>query len=85
VGLGNALDDGQAEADAGMVTAGTFGAALERLGEGRDELRGELRAGVLDREHDGLGAAGGLDPHGAVLGEVVNDGVVHEVGGQLQQ
>ena len=36
--------------------ADAFGAALERFGECRDQLRGELLAGVLDREHDGLGA-----------------------------
>ena len=68
-----------------MVTAYAFGAALERFGECRDQLWSELLAGVLDGEHDGLGADGGVDLHGAVFGEVVDDGVVQEVRGHLQQ
>ena len=55
MGLGDALDDRQAEADAGVVGADAFGAALERLDERGDQLRGELLAGVLDREHHTLG------------------------------
>src|SRR5262245_7980308 len=42
--LGDALDDRQAEADARVVVAYTFAAALERLGECRDQLLGELLA-----------------------------------------
>ena len=42
-------------------------------------------AGVLDHEHGGLGADGGVDLHDAVFGEVVDDGVVQEVRGHLQQ
>ena len=68
-----------------MITAGAFGAALERFSEYRDQLRSELRSGVLDREHDGPGAESGADKHGAVLGEVVDDRVVQEVRGHLQQ
>ena len=52
---GDALDDCQAEADTCMVAAYAFGAALERLGECRDELWGELLAGVLDSEHHAVG------------------------------
>ncbi len=83
--LGDALDDCQAEADADMVTSDAFGAALERFGECRDHLRGELLAGVLDGEHDGPGADDGLGLHGAVFREVVDDGVVQEVRGHLKQ
>ena len=85
MGLGDALDDGQAEAETRMVTADAFGAPLERFGERRDQLWRERVAGVLHGERDGLGAGGGGDLHGAVLGEVVDDGVVHQVRGQLEQ
>src|ERR1700680_2313640 len=83
--LGDALDDGQAEADTRMITADAFSAALEWFGECRDQLRGELRAGVLAGEHDGTGGDDSLDLHGAVFGEVVDDRVVQEVRGHLQQ
>lgn len=82
---GDALDDCEAEADTRMATAYAFGALLERFGEGRDQLWSELLAGVLDSEHDGPGADGGAELHSAVFGEVVDDGVVEKVGGQLQQ
>jgi len=82
---GDAFDDCQAEADSRMVTAYAFGAALERFGECRDQLWSELAAGVFDGEHDGLRADGGVDLHGAAFGQVVDDGVVQEVRGQLQQ
>src|SRR5215216_5207333 len=85
VSSGDALDDRQAEADTGVVGAYAFGAAPERFGEGPDQLWAELVAGVLDREHDGLGADGGADLHGAVCREVVDDGVVQEVRSHLQQ
>ena len=48
VSLGDALDDCQAEADACVVGAYAFGAALKRLGERGDQLRRELLTGVLD-------------------------------------
>src|SRR5262245_35327358 len=70
--LRDALDDGQAETDTGMAGADAFGAALERFGEGRDQLGRELLAGVFDSQHDGLGADGGVDLHGAMFGEVVD-------------
>src|SRR5438045_6990429 len=76
---GDALDDGQAEADTRMVTADPFGAALERFGERRDQYWLELRTGVFDSEGDGLGPDGSVDNHRAVFGEVVDDRVVHEV------
>jgi hypothetical protein len=85
VGLGDALDDGQAEADTGMVTAYASTAPLEGLGERRDQLRAELVAGVFDGEHDGLAADGGAELDGAVFGKVVDDGVVQKVRGHLQQ
>jgi hypothetical protein len=62
-----------------------FGAALERFGEGRDLLGGERVAGVLDREEHAPGADGGVHPDGAVFGQVVDDRVLHEVRGQLEQ
>ncbi len=46
--LGDALDDCQAEADPRMVTAHASGAALERFGECRDQLRGELFRAYTD-------------------------------------
>src|SRR5258708_6924297 len=83
--LGDALDDCQAEADTRMVTAYASSAPLEGFGECRDQLRSELVAGVFDGEHDGLGADGGAELHGAVFGEVVDDSVVQKVRGHLQQ
>src|ERR1044072_5855911 len=71
VGPGDGLDDGQAQADPGVVADGALGAALERLGERRDQHRGEHLAGVLDGEHGGPVPGGGGDPHRAVLGQVV--------------
>ena len=50
VRLADALDDREAEADAGMVAADAFGAALEGLGERRDQPGRELLTGVLDDE-----------------------------------
>src|SRR5215218_1815665 len=85
VRLGDALDDRQAEAHTGMVAADAFGAALERFRECRDQLWTEHLAAVLDREHDGLGALRCADLHRAVVGEIVDDRVVQEVRGQLQQ
>ena len=61
--LGDALDDRQAEADAGVVGADASAAALKRLGKRGDQLRGELLAGVLDGEHHALGVSAGRDPH----------------------
>src|SRR5690349_24008193 len=48
----DAVDDGQAEANTGMlVGARAFRAALEGLRERRHDLRRELTARVLDPEH----------------------------------
>ena len=38
--LGDALDDGQAEADTCVVGAYAFGAAMKRFGKRRDQLWG---------------------------------------------
>ena len=83
--LGDALDDGQAEADTCVIGAYALGAALKRLDKRGDQLWGELLAGVLDREHHALGVNAGGDPHRALFGQVVDDRVVHEVRGHLQQ
>ena len=68
-----------------MVDAYALAAALEWLGKRGDQLWGELIAGVLDREHHSLGMRGGRDPHGALVGQVVDDRVVHEICSHLQQ
>src|SRR5262249_39266699 len=83
--LGDAFDDCQAEAHTCMVTAYAFGAALKRLDKRGNQLGGELLAGVLDSWHYGPGVNAGRDPHGALFGQVVDDRVVHEVRGHLQQ
>src|SRR3954470_20418139 len=71
VRLGDALHDGQAEADARVVGADAFVAAPKGLGKRGDELRGELLARVLHGERNGPGLSAGRDPHGPVLGQVV--------------
>jgi zinc D-Ala-D-Ala carboxypeptidase len=81
VGLGDALDDRQAEADAGAVGADALGAALERLDERGDQLGSELLAGVLDGERHAVASSARPDPHGALSwagtdGGTVDDGVV---------
>jgi hypothetical protein len=83
--LGDAVDDREAEANACVVGAYALGAALKRLGKRGHQLWGELLAGVLDGEHHALGVNAGRDPHGALVGQVVDDRVVHEVRGHLQQ
>ena len=50
VGLGDAFDDRQAEADACVVGANAFGAALKRLDKRGHQFWGECLAGVLDRQ-----------------------------------
>jgi hypothetical protein len=85
VGLGDALDDGQAEADTRVVGADAFGAANKRLGKRGNYRWGELLAGVLDGEDDTPGVNAGRDPHGALFGQIVDDRVVHEVRRHLQQ
>ena len=66
VGLGDAPDDRQAEADAGVVGADAFGAALERLDERGDELRRRASSPVFSTvSTTRAGARSGRDPHGA--------------------
>ena len=83
--LGDALGDCQAEADARVVGAYAVGAATKPLDKRGNQLWGELLAGVLDGEHHGLGVSAGRDPHRALFGPVVDDRVVHEIRGHLQQ
>ena len=85
MGLGDALHDGQPEAGALVAGADPFGAAPERLGQRRDERRRQRGAGVLHRQDDAVGPDGGVHLHGAVRGQVVHHGVVHQVRGELQQ
>ena len=82
--FGDALDDRQAEADAWVVGAYASAAAEKRLGERGNQLWGEHLACVLDGEHRTLGLNAGRDPDGALLGQVVDDRVVHEVRAHLQ-
>jgi hypothetical protein len=83
--VGDALDDRQAEADTCVVGAYAFGAAPKRLGQRGNHLWGELFAGVLDGEQHAFGVDAGTDSHRTVFGQVVDDRVVYEVRGQLQQ
>ncbi len=85
MGLGDALHDGQPEAHAGVVGMDPFGSALERLDQGGDQFRPQVVAGVLDREHHGVGERPGGGPDRAPLGHVVDDGVVDQVRRHLQQ
>jgi hypothetical protein len=68
-----------------VVGAYAFGAALKRLGKRGNQLWGELLAGVLDGERHAAGVSAGRDPDGALLGQVVDDRVVHDVRSHLQQ
>jgi hypothetical protein len=91
----DAFDDCQAEADtcvADTCVADTcvvgmyaFGAAKEWLDQPGHQRLGEPLAGVFHTENHAFWVDAGRDPHSAVFREVVDDGVVHEVGAQLQQ
>src|SRR3954466_8237872 len=83
VRAGDAVDDRQAEADTCVVGPYASAAALKRLDERGNQRWGELLARVLDSKHDTLGLNAGCDPHGALFGHVVHDGVVHEVRSHL--
>jgi hypothetical protein len=83
--LGDASDDGQAEADTRGVGGNTFGATLKRLDKRGNQLWGELLASVLDSEHHTLGVNAGRDPHGALFRQIVDNRVVHEVRRHPQQ
>ena len=67
------------------VTADPYGAALERLGECRDQRCEVSLSPVFSTvSRTDFGAASGAELHGAVFG-VVDDRVVQEVRGHLQQ
>jgi hypothetical protein len=83
--LGDALDDCQAEADACVLGAHAFGAAAKRLNKCGNHLPGELFAGVFDSEDHTIGVNARGDPHRAVVRQIVDDRVVHEVRRRLQQ
>ncbi len=61
VGLGDALDDGQAEADTCVVGVNACGAPVKRFGERRDQAWRERVAGVFHGERDIPRAGGGGD------------------------
>lgn len=86
MGADDAVHDGQAEADAGvLVGAYAFRSALEGFGEGRYQFRREPAARVLDPQHARVAVRLGVDRHGAAGGEVVDDGVLDEVRHHPQQ
>lgn len=82
---GDALDDRQAQTDTGLVAANARGSPPERFGQRRYQLRAQPFTAVLDAQLDELGARRCGDLHGATIGEVVNDGIVHEVRHHLQE
>ncbi len=86
MGVDDALDDRQAEADAGVVGADAVGAATERLDQRGHQLAGVSCSPVFSTvSSDGPARRWSCDPHRAVLGQVVDDRVVHEVRRHLQQ
>ena len=69
-----------------VVGLGAMGsAAAQHLAERGHQLWGERLAGVLHGERDTFPIRVGGDPHGALIRQVVDDRVVHEVGPHLQQ
>lgn len=86
MGAGDAVHDGQAETDSGvLVGAYAFRFALERLGEGRYEFRRKPTTRVLDPQHARVSVRLGVDRHGAPGRDVVDDGVLDEVRHHPQQ
>ncbi|RKE17684.1 hypothetical protein BX266_0946 [Streptomyces sp. TLI_171] len=86
MGADDAGDDGQAQADARvLVGAHALGAALEGLGEGRDQLGRHGAAGVLDLQDGGVARRPGADGDGAVGRQVVDHRVLDQVAGHPQQ
>jgi hypothetical protein len=83
--VGDAPDNCEAEAGSYVVGVHALGPALERLCQRGNGLWGELLAGVHDGEHDGVGLTARGDPDRAPFGQVVHDGVVHQVRRQLEQ
>jgi hypothetical protein len=69
VGVGDAVDDGQAEAGAYALGVDAFGAATQRFDQRGEPLWGELVASVLNSERGRLVAGGGVVQ--AVLAPVV--------------
>ena len=71
----------------GVVGADALGPAVERLDEGGHELRGEASAPVFSMVSHGVSRASApvVTHDGPCVRQVVDDGVVHEVGRQLKQ
>lgn len=77
----DAVHDGQPEADPDVfVGAGAFCSASKGFGESRYQFRKERRTGVLDPQHARVVLRFGVDGYGAAGGEIVDDGVLDEVG-----
>ena len=73
------------EADAGVVGADAFCAALEGLDKRANELWTEHLTCVLDSQLYGVGLNARREPHGALVRQIVDDRVVDEVRRHLQQ
>lgn len=76
MGLGDPLDDRQAETDPRVAGARAPGAALERLRQRGHQLRAELLAGVLDH---GRGSTVDLTLYDLATGELVEMGGYHDL------
>ena len=83
--LSDALDDCQSEAEGCVVRVYPIASTLKPFDEGGDQPWREHLARVLDIEHHSVGLDAGRNPHSSLLGEIVDDRVVHEVRRQLQQ
>jgi hypothetical protein len=83
--LCDVLYDCQAETHTCVVGADAFRATLKRLGKRGNQPGGKVLPSVFDREYHIVGVNARSDPYGAVLRQVVDDGVVYEVRRQLEQ
>jgi hypothetical protein len=83
--LCDAFHDCQAETHTCVVGVYAFGATLERLDKRGNQPGGKVLPDVFDPEQHIGGMNAGSDPYGAPVGQVVDDGVVHEVRRQLEQ
>ena len=79
MGLGDALDDRQAKADASMVVPRPISAPLKRFDQRRDQPWAQLFPRVPDRDYRAAGLNTGRDADGSVIGPVVDDRVVDKV------
>src|SRR5579872_2266363 len=82
MGLGDVLDDGEAEAGPPLLAGAPLVDPVEALEDARDRLRGDADAGVAHLEHRLAATAAGITPHAdgdPAVRTVVLDGVVEQV------